>query len=106
MNKFASRKFLISVAAFLGSIAASIAGLAIADQIIAGIGIGCGVLSAGIYAACEAYVDGQSASANGTSKVITATTDSASVVKTALQPTVEEKKTEVKAEAKTEQVIK
>lgn len=101
MNKFASRKFLISIAAFLGSVAASIAGLAVAEPVIAGIGIACGVLSAGIYAACEAYVDGQSASANGTSKVITATTDSASVVKTALQP-VEEKKVETKVEVKTE----
>lgn len=100
MSKFASRKFLISVAAFLGSVAASIAGLAIAEPIVAGIGIVCGILSAGIYAGCEAYVDGQSASANGTSKVITATTDSASVVKNALQtePVAPAQTTNIKTE--------
>ena len=86
MNKFMSRKFWISVAAFLASIAASIAGFATVDSTIATAGIICGVLSAAIYAASEAYVDGASVSANGTSKVISATTNSSSVVQAALQP--------------------
>ena len=84
MNKFTSRKFWISVAAFLASIATSISGLANADSIVATAGIVCGVLAAAIYAASEAYVDGQSASANGTAKVVTANTNSASIVSTAL----------------------
>lgn len=58
-QKLSSRKFWICVAAFLGSIAASIAGLATSNQIVAGIGIVAGVLSAAIYAFCEAWVDGK-----------------------------------------------
>ena len=58
-QKLSSRKFWICVAAFLGSIAASIAGLATSNQVVAGIGIVAGVLSAAIYAFCEAWVDGK-----------------------------------------------
>lgn len=57
-NKLASRKFWIAVAAFLGSIAASVAGLVTEEKWITITGIVCGMLSAAIYAACEAYVDG------------------------------------------------
>lgn len=57
MKNFTSRKFLLSAAAFLGSVAASIAGITTDNQTITTIGIVCGVLSAAIYAACEAYVD-------------------------------------------------
>lgn len=57
-NKLMSRKFWISVAAFLGSIAASVAGLASGEKWITITGVVAGMLSAGIYAACEAYVDG------------------------------------------------
>ena len=57
-NKLMSRKFWISVAAFLGSVAASIAGLASGEKWITITGVVAGILSAGIYAACEAYVDG------------------------------------------------
>lgn len=53
-----SRKFWISVAAFLGSIAASVAGLASGEKWVTITGVVAGMLSAGIYAACEAYVDG------------------------------------------------
>lgn len=84
-SKWASRKFWISVAAFLASIGASIAGLAIAEPTIAAVGMVCTVLSGAIYAACEAYVDGQSAAANGTSKQITASSNSTQVVQNALQ---------------------
>lgn len=57
MNKLTSRKFWISVAAFLGSIAASIAGLATGEKWVTIVGVVCGMLSAAIYAAAEAYVD-------------------------------------------------
>lgn len=57
-NKWTSRKFWISVAAFLGSIAASIAGIVTDEKWITITGIVCGMLSAAIYAAVEAYTDG------------------------------------------------
>ena len=94
MNKLMSRKFWISVAAFLASIGTSITGLAVQEPTIATAGVICTVLSAAIYAASEAYVDAASASANGTSKSITATSNSAAIVQTALQPLEETKKAE------------
>ncbi len=57
-NKLLSRKFWISVAAFLGSIAASIAGLATGEKWVTITGVICGMLSAAIYSAAEAYTDG------------------------------------------------
>ena len=59
MEKLKSRKFWICVAAFLGSIAASIAGLCTNNQTVVIIGTVCGILSAAIYAFCEAWVDGK-----------------------------------------------
>lgn len=56
-NKFMSRKFLICLAAFLGSIGTSIASLNTGNQAVATVGIVCAVASAAIYAACEAWVD-------------------------------------------------
>jgi len=64
-KKLQSRKFWISVAAFLGSIAASIAGIVTEEKWVTITGIICGMLSAAIYAAVEAYTDG----ANGTKTV-------------------------------------
>lgn len=90
MSKLTSRKFWISVAAFLASIGTSITGLAVQDPTIATAGIICSVLSAAIYAASEAYVDAASASANGTSKTVTASSTSASIVQAALQPAIAE----------------
>jgi len=60
-TKLASRKFWICVAAFLGSIATSIAGLYTSNQTVIIIGTVCGILSAAIYAFCEAWVDGKAA---------------------------------------------
>ena len=57
MDKLTSRKFWICVAAFLASIAISIAGLCTTNQVITVIGTVCGILSAAIYAFCEAWVD-------------------------------------------------
>lgn len=56
-NKLTSRKFWISTAAFLGSIAVSVSGIHAENEIVTTVGVLCGVLSAAIYAACEAYVD-------------------------------------------------
>ena len=59
------------------------------EPTVATAGIICGVVSAAIYAASEAYVDGASVSANGTStsKVITATSNSNAVVQNVLTST-------------------
>lgn len=56
-NKLTSRKFWLSTAAFLGSIAVSISGIQTGNETVTTVGVVCGVLSAAIYAACEAYVD-------------------------------------------------
>lgn len=59
MDKLKSRKFWICVAAFLGSIATSISGIVTDNQTVIIIGTVCGILSAAIYAFCEAWVDGK-----------------------------------------------
>lgn len=56
-NKLTSRKFWLSAAAFLGSVAVSVSGIQTGNQTVTTVGVVCGVLSAAIYAACEAYVD-------------------------------------------------
>lgn len=56
-DKLTSRKFWICVAAFLASIATSIAGLATDNKTVIIIGTVCGIVSAAIYAFCEAWVD-------------------------------------------------
>ena len=58
-NRLTSRKFLLCLAAFLGSIATSIGGLVTDNQTVIIIGTVCGILSAAIYAFCEAWVDGK-----------------------------------------------
>ena len=62
MDKLKSRKFWICVAAFLASIATSIAGITTSDKTTIIIGTVCGILSAAIYAFCEAWVDGKAVS--------------------------------------------
>ena len=58
-KKLTSRKFWLCVAAFLGSVATSVSGIVTDNQTITVIGTVCGILSAGLYAAAEAYVDGK-----------------------------------------------
>lgn len=57
IRKLTSRKFWLCAAAFLGSIAASIAGITTSNETVAVIGTVCGVASAAIYAAAEQAVD-------------------------------------------------
>lgn len=57
IRKLTSRKFWLCFAAFLGSVAASIAGITTSNETVAIIGTVCGVVSAAIYAAAEQAVD-------------------------------------------------
>ena len=57
MEKLTSRKFWICVAAMLASIATSIKGITSDNQTVIVIGTVCGIVSAAIYAFCEAWVD-------------------------------------------------
>ena len=59
MEKLTSRKFWVCVAAMLASVATSIAGMTTDNQTVLIIGTVCGVISAAIYAFCEAWVDGK-----------------------------------------------
>lgn len=56
-QKLTSRKFWLAVAAFLGSIGTSIAGISTGDETVTTVGTICAVASAAIYAAAEAWVD-------------------------------------------------
>lgn len=64
-KKLTSRKFWICVAAFLGSVAASISGIVTDNKYVTTIGVVAGVLSAAIYAFCEAWVDGKAVETKG-----------------------------------------
>lgn len=57
IRKLTSRKFWLAVAAMLGSIGASIAGIQTGNETVATIGIIATVASSALYAALEAYVD-------------------------------------------------
>jgi len=59
IRKITSRKFILSFAAFVGSIGMSIAGVKFENETIAIIGMVCSMLSSALYAAAEAYVDGK-----------------------------------------------
>lgn len=74
MSKLTSRKFWICVAAFLASVATSIASLTTGNEIVAGIGIVAGIIAAAIYAGCEAAVDVASINASTTQTLITEST--------------------------------
>lgn len=95
-TKLASRKFWIAVAAALASIGGGIAGIATENDFLTGAGLFCTILSAAIYAAAEAYVDGKSAASAQTinqvvtTKQVTATTNDKATVVAALAPTEKE----------------
>lgn len=61
VRKVTSRKFWLCAAAFLGSIATSIAGIQTGNGTVTAVGIVCGVASSAIYAAAEAAVDAERA---------------------------------------------
>lgn len=65
VRKLTSRKFWLCAAAFLGSVAASIAGITTSNETIAIIGTVCGVVSAAIYAAAEQAADAARLKAGG-----------------------------------------
>ena len=64
MNKLTSRKFWVCLAAMLASIATSISGLQTGNETIATVGIVCGIISAAIYAFCEAWIDASAVKKN------------------------------------------
>lgn len=78
VSKLTSRKFWIAVAAFLASIGAGITGFVTDNTVLATVGTICTIVSAAIYAAAEAYVDGASIKANPVT--ISASTNSAATV--------------------------
>lgn len=82
IRKITSRKFLIAAAAFLAALGAGLSG--VADPNVCAI---CMAVSAAIYAACEAYVDGAAAKANQTvnTTAVTATSTSQKVVEQAFK---------------------
>lgn len=88
MVKLSSRKFLLAAAAFLASLGTGITGIATDDTALTTAGLVCTMLSAAIYAACEAYVDGKSAASNMTvtNKQVTATSTDKETVQAALAP--------------------
>ena len=58
-NIWTSRKFWLSVSAMLASLGTGISGIIVGNQTLAIIGSVCTVISAAIYAFCEAWVDGK-----------------------------------------------
>ena len=84
----------MAIAAFLASIGTSVGALAIDNGNLAAIGIVCAMLSAAIYAAAEAYVDGHNAMSNSN---ITTTTTTIGASTTA-KDTVEKMLTSVQSE--------
>ena len=65
MNKLTSRKFWICVAAALASLGTGISGIVTDNQTLAIVGSVLTVLSASIYAFCEAWVDGKAVDKEG-----------------------------------------
>lgn len=92
MYKLKNRKFWMAAAAGLASIGTSIAGFATDNEAVATTGLVCTMLSAAIYAAAEAYVDGKSAASNMTytTKQVTATSTDKETVQAALAPAAQD----------------
>lgn len=78
LQKLSSRKLWLAIAAFLGSIGGSGLGVATGNETLATVCAVCAALSAGIYIAAEAYVDGSNLKSKTTN--ITASTTSKDVV--------------------------
>lgn len=95
-SKLTSRKFWLAIAAFLVAVGTGISGIVTGNEAVAIAGGVIAVIGTGIYQACEAYVDGQAASANTTSKQITATSTDKVTVQQVLSTATAEK--EVKSD--------
>lgn len=78
MEKLTSRKFWICVAAMLASIATSIAGIHSNNATVIAIGTICGIVSAAIYAFCEAWVDSKAVNVNNMDAIVRLLDDLAS----------------------------
>lgn len=65
MEKLKSRKFWVCVAAGLASLGTGISGIVAGNQTLAIIGSICTVVSASIYAFCEAWVDSKAVNMEG-----------------------------------------
>ena len=65
MEKLKSRKFWVCVAAGLASLGTGISGIVAGNQTLAIIGSVCTVVSASIYAFCEAWVDSKAVNTEG-----------------------------------------
>lgn len=91
-QKLSSRVFWCCVAAFLTSISGSIAGLGTDNGILATLGVMCGVIAVGIYAAAEKATDIARIKANSDTKQtvmtqqVTATSDDMYTVASVLSP--------------------
>ena len=91
-TKLASRKFWLAIAAALASIGGSVAGIATDNTALTTTGLVCTIVSAAIYAAAEAYVDGKSAGSEQTinqvvtTKQVTASSTDKATVQAALAP--------------------
>ena len=85
LTKLKSRKFWLTVAAFLASVATSITGLTTSNTTLAEAGIICGAISTAIYAAAEAYVDASANNANTTTTTTTKQVTASSTDKTLVQ---------------------
>lgn len=85
-DKLLSRKFWLAVGAFLVSVGTGVAGIATGNETMVMAGGMMAVIGTGIYAACEAYVDGKSAAATTTTKTIMATSTDKATVQQALTP--------------------
>ena len=64
-DKLTSRKFWICVAAGLASLGTGISGIVVGNHTLAIIGSVCTVISAAIYAFCEAWVDSKAVGDKG-----------------------------------------
>jgi len=91
-QKLSSRVFWICFAAFLASISSGIAGLGTGNEVLGGIGMACGVVSAAIYAAAEKATDIARINASSDTKQtvmtqqVTATSDDMYTVASVLSP--------------------
>ena len=86
VRKLMRTKMWVAVAAGLGSISAGIAALNHPNEVVAGIGIGCGILSgailAAVYVITEGSIDRESVKADTKTTTVTSTVTASTTDKT------------------------